>query len=60
MRALSFAAKSLCVSFGVLVLAGTFGATTAGAQPLSMLAAPQSIAYSSYAPEQAPLINSAP
>jgi lipoprotein-anchoring transpeptidase ErfK/SrfK len=60
MRIPSLAVKSLYVSFGVLVSAGTFGVTTAVAQPLSLFAAPQPIAFSSYAPEPAPLINSAP
>ncbi len=56
-----FAAKSLYVSFGVLVSAGAFGVATASAQPLSLFAAPQSIAYTSaYAPEPAPLISAAP
>jgi len=60
MRAPSLAAKGLYVSFGVLVSAGTVGINAADAQPLSLFAAPQPIAYSSYAPEPTPLINAAP
>jgi len=60
MRVHLFATKGLYVSFGVLVSAGTFSVTMASAQPLTLFAAPRPVAYSSYAPEPAPLINSAP